>query len=367
MIISFRFAVLATFLLLLQISHSALASTEEVTFVTGYDGIKLTGRWMLPDAPVRGVAVIIAGSGNVDFDGDVSSPFIGHPHLADSAKLSLQLARVLSAKGVATLRYSKRGFENAAQLPNQITSIMAKDARTIALQARQRFPAVKFGLVGFSEGAIVSVLVSNEMAVDALFLIGLSTRPIDEIFRYQFSEWPLALMKNNLHPDRDGQIDLSEFKAQGLEKLIFADILPALNKPLADLDLDHNGKLSIETELKPAYEQGLIQVMGLMQTPGFAPWYNDLKAMQPVRELVTTMKSPVTYLYNAVGDAQMNTRWIGEDLLRFPGHTTTRRYDGVGHCFSPMEGSIGQVKTSGPMSDELLSGVAGDFETVLRP
>ncbi|MBI3558437.1 MAG: hypothetical protein HY074_19380 [Deltaproteobacteria bacterium] len=361
-----RFGALGLVLVLFSWAGLAAASTEELTIVTGYNGIKLTGRWMLPDSGVRGVALIIQGSGNVDLDGEVSSPFVGRPHQAASAKLSLQLAQALSTKGIASLRYNKRGFEDPAQLPSQITSILSKDARAVAEQARSRFPGTKFGLVGFSEGATVAVLVGNEIAVDALFLVGLATRAVDEMFRYQFLQWPLDLMRERLHASREGEIALGEFKAKAIEKPIFGDLLPALNKPVAEFDLNHDGKISVEGEFKPAYEEGLAQVMAMLRGPGFAGWYKDLKSLPPMREILGTLKSQVAFLYNALDDAQMSAKWIDEDLHYFPGHATTHKYAGVGHCFSPMEGTIGQVKTSGPMSDELLSGLAGDFETVVR-
>jgi hypothetical protein len=63
-------------------------------------------------------------------------------------------------------------------------------------------------------------------------------------------------------------------------------------------------------------------------------------------------------------DAQTSWNWAVEDMILYPVQPKLRLYPHVGHCFSPMDGSIGDVKTSGPFSTDMLTQLNTDIATL---
>jgi hypothetical protein len=332
--------------LLLSLSTSFAHADQIIT----KDGQKLTATFMMPTGTPKAAVLILQGSGNVDLDGEVSGPFLGNPYLGQSGKLSLQLAEHLAAQGMATLRFSKRGVEDAIQLPNQKFPFLVDDAKSAFQLMVEKFPSLKHGVIGFSEGAMVASLMSDEMAVDGLFLLAPLTRPIDSVFGYQFIEWPTKLVMDHM-----AAISVNEeFK------------LPFLGASLKALDSNKDGKISTQDELMPAYQNYYFAVRGLLGTPALSGWYESLKALPSFAEIGAKMKSPAVFVYQGMEDAQMNWLWALEDAHVYPVKPTLHFYLGVGHCFSPMDGLMGEVKTSGPYASEMLDQLGKDIVETLK-
>ena len=329
--------------------------TEETQLLHTDDGEVLTGRWTLPEANVKAVVVILQGSGNVGLDGDVSGPFTGTGYRGASAKLSDQIAYQLASLGVASFRYNKRGYENPQELPHQTAPYLISDAKSALHEARARYPMLKAGFVGLSEGALVAVHVAAQTPVDYLFLLSLPTRSIDEIFSYQVIQWPLEMLKLKVDVNRDGVISASEIDHAGESFL-----LPYLNAPLAAHDQDHNGSVAILSEATDIYRAVWSQIMGMMSTPAFSGWYQAMNNL-PQFSIVAQKIHVPTYLYQAQDDAQVFWGWIESDRSYFGAETRLRRFSGVGHCFAPMDGVYGEIKTSGPLSDDVLSSLSSDI------
>ena len=333
---------------LLFLSVSVHASTSELAQVTTTDGQKLKAAFMLPSTQTKAVILILQGSGNVDLDGDVSGPFLGMPYHNQSGKLSLQLAESLANLGIATLRFSKRGFDDATQLPNQKFPFLVNDAESAYQLMLARFPTIKHGVIGFSEGGLVASFLASDMPVDALYLLAPVTRPIDQVFGYQFIEWPTKLMLNHLTAAQDESISATTISK-------YSDLkLPLIGAPLSSLDADKDGQISISGELFPAYQNYYFAVRGLLATPALSGWYESLKALGPYAETAAKIKSPSIYIYQGMDDAQLNWIWTLEDSYSYPVKPVMHFYPHVGHCFSPMDGMIGEVKTSGPYAPEML-------------
>src|SRR4051794_20198085 len=108
----FEFSIKPLILSLVLMAPLMATAAEEAATVTSSDGVVLSGKWNIP-AEAKEAVLILQGSGNVAADGDVSSFLLGAPYRGGSGKLSEQMAEALAAKGVASLRYSKRGVENA--------------------------------------------------------------------------------------------------------------------------------------------------------------------------------------------------------------------------------------------------------------
>jgi pimeloyl-ACP methyl ester carboxylesterase len=138
---------------------------EEVSFSNEAAHVTLSGTLTLPKTggPFPGV-VLIAGSGPHDRDESIANhkPF-------------LVLADFLTQKGIAVLRYDKRGMGKSAGVLEDATTIdLAGDtaAAVAFLQARKEFDANKIGLIGHSEGGIIaSYLASRSKGIAWLVLL----------------------------------------------------------------------------------------------------------------------------------------------------------------------------------------------------
>ncbi len=150
------FAALALAFVLPAASASAAGVREEAVTVTIPVGT-LSGTLMVP--PGNGpfpVALIIAGSGPVDRDGNAGSMLHN-----DTYK---KLAEGLAARGIATLRYDKRGIgrstdaqsENGLRFNDYVNDALAL---TTYLERDPRFNSVS--IIGHSEGSLVGIIAAQ--------------------------------------------------------------------------------------------------------------------------------------------------------------------------------------------------------------
>jgi pimeloyl-ACP methyl ester carboxylesterase len=129
------------------------------------------------------VGIIIAGSGPTDRDGN-------QPRLKnDSLK---QFGRGLAAKGIAALRYDRRGIgKSAAAQPTEKTlrfeMLVADVVEWIKLLRKdRRFSAV--AVVGHSEGSLVGMLAARQGKADAFVALAGCGRPAAEVLRWQLAK-----------------------------------------------------------------------------------------------------------------------------------------------------------------------------------
>ncbi|HEY6808903.1 MAG TPA: alpha/beta fold hydrolase [Gemmatimonadales bacterium] len=164
------------------------ASAVESPYVVAAPGIALAGTLTLPRS-ARGpvpVAVLIAGSGPTDRD--------GNSRLGIRTNTYAQLAWGLAARGIASLRYDKRGIGasrgtlTAADFARATLDQYAGDVKAIAdtLRTDRRFSRVV--LVGHSEGASLAVRAANLGAAPAgvVSLAGIG-RPFLAVLRGQLA------------------------------------------------------------------------------------------------------------------------------------------------------------------------------------
>jgi len=333
--------------------------TSEPTQVITNDGHQLNAIWTFPQGNVNAAALIIQGSGNVGSDGDVSGPFLGTGYQGQSAKLSEEITNALASVGVATLRYAKRGVDDPTQLPNQKFPYLVDDAESAFKMLQNKFPNTKSIVIGFSEGGLIASILSTHLKSDALFLLAPALRPIDNLFHYQFVEWPVELLKSNLKQDSAGFIQASSFSENSVSNL------PLIGQPWNVIDSNHDKQISVVDELIPAYQAFYSSMRGLLATPQFSGWYESLKALPAFSQFASQIKAPVITLYQGMDDAQVRWSWTAEDMSLFPVIPTLHFFSNAGHCFAPMEGSIGEVKTSGPFSSQLLEQLASDVQVLL--
>ena len=128
---------------------------EEISFSNATAGVSLAGTLTLPKgAGPFPAALLIAGSGPHDRDEALAShrPF-------------LVLADHLTRKGIAVLRYDKRGIAKSTGSVDKATTLdLAADAQAAIayLKTRKEIDPAKIALVGHSEGAMIAPLLASQ-------------------------------------------------------------------------------------------------------------------------------------------------------------------------------------------------------------
>ncbi|MDP1913442.1 alpha/beta hydrolase [Brevundimonas sp.] len=151
----------------------------------------LHGTLLAPEGSTRAVALIIAGSGPTDRDGN--SP------LGVSASSYRLLAEGLAAHGVATVRADKRGvgasaYPGMAEADLRFTDY-SDDARAWAAEAARLTGQPCAWLIGHSEGALVALaaVARGDDAVCGLVLLSGAGRPVGAVLREQLANAPEPL------------------------------------------------------------------------------------------------------------------------------------------------------------------------------
>jgi uncharacterized protein len=166
---------------------------EAVNFANPGAGIKLAGTLSIPNGagPFPAV-VLICGSGPETRDEDV----MGH-------KIFLVLADALNRRGIAVLRYDKRGV--GASTGNYATATFtdfAADAESALgfLMSRPEIAADHVGLVGHSEGGIVAPMVAGrDPSVRFVVLMAAPGMRLGQLLRLQNAK----IAKASGTPDAD--------------------------------------------------------------------------------------------------------------------------------------------------------------------
>jgi pimeloyl-ACP methyl ester carboxylesterase len=166
-------------------SRRAPESVIESAITVSRAGVTLEGTAWIPRRAEGKlpVALIVAGSGPTDRDGN--SVLGIH---SDAYRL---LSAGLSARGVATIRYDKRGAgesrNNSAPESIQFDDLVGDALAWVELIRRDpRFGQLT--LVGHSEGGLVETLAAQRTRCDALVLIASPGRSIDVVVRDQLAK-----------------------------------------------------------------------------------------------------------------------------------------------------------------------------------
>ena len=139
-------------------------TSTEVSFPGGTAGVTLAGTLTLPPGagPFPSV-VLLAGSGPVDRD----ETAFGH-------KIFLLLADTLTRRGVAVLRYDKRGVgKSIGSYALATTADFAADAQAAVnfLKTQVVINSHKIGLLGHSEGGLIAPLVASQHPSEVAFVV----------------------------------------------------------------------------------------------------------------------------------------------------------------------------------------------------
>ncbi|HEX6836195.1 MAG TPA: alpha/beta fold hydrolase [Polyangia bacterium] len=158
------------------------AGVVEQPFEIDNRSAKIAGVLWLPatrSGPVP-VVIIIAGSGPVDRDGNS-----GGILRSDAYR---QLAEALAKKGVATIRYDKRGVGQstfAGKLADLGFDDFVSDAAALVAMARVNDKLSGVYLFGHSEGSLVALEVASTSKVDGIISAAGAGRVVADLMREQ--------------------------------------------------------------------------------------------------------------------------------------------------------------------------------------
>lgn len=160
-------------------------SVKEDPFELDNGGAKLSGVLWRPQPlgkPVP-VVIVIAGSGPVDRDGNA-----GGMLRTDAYR---QLAEALAKRGIATLRYDKRGVGQSS-LGKKLEEIgfddYVGDAAALVAMARNSSTLSSVYLFGHSEGSLIALQVAARTKVEGVISAAGAGRPIAELVREQYGK-----------------------------------------------------------------------------------------------------------------------------------------------------------------------------------
>jgi uncharacterized protein len=126
------------------------------------------------------VVVIIAGSGPTDRDGNQALM------KNDSLKL---LGQALAAKGIAALRYDKRGIAESASAATREEDLRFETYVADVVQwvtwLRQDPRYLRVGLIGHSEGSLIGMLAAKQAKVETFVSLAGGGRPAPALIREQ--------------------------------------------------------------------------------------------------------------------------------------------------------------------------------------
>lgn len=175
-------------------SPAAAWKTEDANLITASG--TLHGTALIPARPAPMPVVLIhAGSGPTDRDGNSK----GMPGSNDSLK---QLAAALAAKGIASVRFDKRGIAASAAAGGAEADMRfehyVNDAGDWVRQLRKDQRFTRIVVVGHSEGSLIGMIAAREAGADGYVSIAGVAEPADRILSAQLKpKLPPALFEES--------------------------------------------------------------------------------------------------------------------------------------------------------------------------
>jgi pimeloyl-ACP methyl ester carboxylesterase len=175
-------------LFLASLAATALVPLAAAADSPAYDLVTPTGTLGgtvdLPSAARCPVVIVIAGSGLVDRDGNGGA--------ALHTDVYKQLGAALAARGVACIRYDKRGIAaSAAALADPATTtvdVAIADAVAWIAKARADGRFTRVLIAGHSEGALIGMLAAQRAPIDAFVSLEGPGRTLDQTLRAQLGD-----------------------------------------------------------------------------------------------------------------------------------------------------------------------------------
>jgi pimeloyl-ACP methyl ester carboxylesterase len=156
--------------------HSVFLVPDIDLTITAHDGVPLAATLTLPDGPGPfPAALLLFGSGPLDRDGNTPKAPLN---------LGAPLARVLAWRGIATLRFDRRGVGKTPGIWRATGFTENRLDAATALAALSARPDVReVAVIGHSEGTVHAMAVAEH--ADAVVLLAAYARPGEEALRWQ--------------------------------------------------------------------------------------------------------------------------------------------------------------------------------------
>ena len=245
----------------------------ELTFANAPAGISLSGTLTLPRGPGPfSAAILLVGSGPLGRDEADS----GH-------RPFLILADHLTRKGIAVLRYDKRGIgKSGGDYDNSTTADFASDteAALVFLKSRKEIDARKIGIIGHSEGGVIAPMIASRSSDVAwiVLLAGPATKGAETL-----------LLQSDLIARAAGMTDEQVAKSLDFDRQAYMLVRQEKDRAVLENKLDDLIKVS---GLGPAMPSAVLQRQIHWTS---SPWFHYFLDYDPAPALQET-KCPVLAL-----------------------------------------------------------------------
>jgi hypothetical protein len=336
------------------------------------DGIKTDAQLTLPKSvtgPFPGI-LLLQGSGIIDMNEYLPPEVTGSD---EPSRPFLQIAEHLSSRGIAVLRFNKRGVGlngtilNASIVANSTYQSYKSDAeKALAiLRAQPEVDKNDITLVGHSEGAIVAPRIAREDAeIRKMVLLSAPAGNLRDNLQFQLQTRPLLYAEEVIDSNHDGLLTIAEVEAtmgtpgESLAPLQAIGLVMWNNTTEEHqwhsvITSDRRGNLSIRGDLEPLIKKQ-VQPMLSNESVKASPWLASYFALNNTTDIIGDVSASILILQGE-NDTQIpvrEARMLEEKLMEVnhPDHTLIV-YPGLGHSFHPLKNWIQPL---GPMEEAVL-------------
>jgi uncharacterized protein len=337
------------------------------------DGLKTEAQLTLPivgEGPFPGV-LLIQGSGATDMNEYLPPAVTGS---SEPSRPFLQIAEYLSSRGIAILRFNKRGVGlNGtildASIVNNATHENYKSDAEKALKALIAQPEVDgndITVLGHSEGAIVAPRIALEnKEVKKIVLMSATAENLRDLLEFQLITRPILYADQILDTNHDGLLSTKEVEAimatpgENLAPLPSAGLVEKNNTTdqyqwHSVITSNQTGNISIEGDLMPLIIKQSKILLSNETLPG-SVWLQSYFALNNTTDIIGDVSASILILQGE-NDTQVpvrQARLLEQKLTEanHPDHTLII-YPGLGHTFYP---SKNWIQPLGPIEENVLA------------
>lgn len=310
--------------------------SEDIKFDNKKANIALAGTLTYPKKGNHFPAVVlITGSGPQDRNEEI----MGH-------KPFLVISDYLTCQGIAVLRYDDRGVgESGGDFSIATTKDFASDAMAAFeyLKTRKEINPRKIGLIGHSEGGIITFMLASEYK-DIAFIVSMAGTAINgnDLLREQRQMISAAAGVSST------AFDQNEILIQELNDIISKHTLAEI-KQNAGIYIDSLFPEELSGEQKKVYEQQLIRMA--------SPWMQYFITYDPGKD-IPPINCPILAI-NGQKDLQVNADTNLNKIKILNPDATVKKYPGLNHlfqhCKTGMPNEYSQIEET--ISSEVLADI----------
>ncbi len=318
---------------------------EEVKFENKQEGFSLAGTLTYPQEGSNFPAVVlITGSGAQNRDEEI----MGH-------KPFFVLADYLTRNGIAVLRYDDRGVgESKGDFSSATTENFALDALSgfNYLKTRKEINPRKIGLIGHSEGGVITFMLAAENK-DIAFIVSMAgTAMRGDSLLYEQRK-----MISSAAGVSQTTFEQNEELVKKLNDIISTHSIDEI-KQNASKYVDELFPAGLSPEQKKGYEQQIIRQA--------SPWMQYFMKYNPAED-IPKIKCPI-FAINGMKDVQVNADTNLDRVKALSPKATVKKYPDLNHLFQHSKTGLmneyGEIEET--MSPEVLNDIAVWINSVTK-